>query len=250
MKFEISTADRPSLGILNALYEYDDFMGSIRNLVDLGCGAGEDLAWWATRTTREESPQPLNIKCVGVDLANQLPMIKQYANATYQPNDFERTVFAPRDAFDVLWCHDAFQYCLDPLGTLARWRSIASAGAMLIIAVPETMGISGKHLSCQLPSGVFYHYSLVSLIYMLAANGWDCRNGFFQKLPQDPWIRAVVYKTDIEPQNYKTVSWYDLVDLKLLPDSAERSVMAHGYLRQQDLVVPWLDQNLTWMGKL
>ena len=50
-----------SLETLNQLYEYDDFMLSLRTMVDLGCGSGDDLAWWATRTTRDDNPQPLNI---------------------------------------------------------------------------------------------------------------------------------------------------------------------------------------------
>jgi SAM-dependent methyltransferase len=249
VKFEMQSPQRPSLGVLNALYEYDDFMESIRNLVDLGCGTGEDLAWWATRTTRSDSPQPLNIKCVGVDTVEQLPMVHKYANVTYQRNNFEGEVHPSRDGFDVLWCHDAFQYCLDPVGTLGRWKQIASPGAMLVISVPETMTILRNQATFHLPSGVFYHYTLVNLIYMLAVNGWDCRSGFFQKLPQDPWIRAVVYKSDYQPEHPTRLSWYDLVDLKLLPETADKSILAHGYLQQQDLVVPWLDQNLTWMGK-
>ena len=51
-----------SLGTLTQLYEYDDFMLSLRNMVDLGCGPGDDLAWWASRTVRDDNPKPLNIK--------------------------------------------------------------------------------------------------------------------------------------------------------------------------------------------
>ena len=61
-----------SLQTLNTLAEYDDFMESIGTLVDLGCGTGLDLEWWATRTTREDAPQPLNIRCTGVDIAKQI----------------------------------------------------------------------------------------------------------------------------------------------------------------------------------
>jgi hypothetical protein len=120
---------------------------------------------------------------------------------------------------------------------------------MLAIAIPQTVKIHRNQMAHFLPSGVFYHHTMISLIYMLAIAGWDCRNGFFQQQAHDTWIRAVVYKTNISPRDAKKTTWYDLVDLKLLPESADRSVMQHGYLRQQDLVVPWLDHNLYWMGK-
>ena len=69
-----------SLQTLNSLYEYDDFMSSIDTMVDLGCGTGLDLEWWATRTTRDEIPKMLNIDCIGVDLFPQLSMAKKYKN--------------------------------------------------------------------------------------------------------------------------------------------------------------------------
>ena len=40
-----------SLQTLNQLYEYDDFMMSIKTVADLGCGTGKDLIWWATNTS-------------------------------------------------------------------------------------------------------------------------------------------------------------------------------------------------------
>jgi hypothetical protein len=91
---------------------------------------------------------------------------------------------------------------------------------------------------------------MVSLIYMLALTGWDCRAGFFQQKAGDPWIRAVVYKTNDPVLPVKTTTWYELAEKKRLSETAEHSIQAHGYLRQQDLVVPWLDHNLTWMGKV
>lgn len=234
----------PSLWTLNALYEHDDFMESIRTMVDLGCGSGEDLTWWATRTTRDEGARPLNIKCVGVDLENRLTILQRLTNVTFQQTDFEEQVNPPTEFFDVLWCHDAFQYCKNPAETLFKWRNIASDGAMLIISVPETVGISKGKFNCVLPSGVLYNHTLVSLIYMLANAGWDCRNGFFYQQSPDPWIRAVVYKQQKNSDTIKYHTWYELVEQNILPESADRSIKAHGYLRQQDLVLPWLDHNL------
>lgn len=249
MMFKTEQVKRPSLKILNALYQYDDFMESVRTLVDLGCGSGEDLVWWATATTRDDAPQPLNIQCVGVDRAEQLPLARNYHNMTYQSVDFETQINPPKNLFDVLWCHDSFQYCIDPIGTLAKWREISSEGAMLVIAIPQTMQIYRNDLAHYLPPGVFYHHSVVSLIYMLSVSGWDCRSGFFQQETADPWIRAVVYKSKTQPMDPKNTSWYSLLETKLLPDSAERSIKAHGHLRQQDLVVPWLDKSYRWLGK-
>ena len=83
---------------------------------------------------------------------------------------------------------------------------------------------------------------------MLATAGWDCRAGFFKQDPMDPWIHAVIYKSEHEPQNPKTTSWHKLSELNLLPVSAERSVHAHNYLRQQDLVVPWINHSVSSMA--
>lgn len=249
MFIDAAASHAHSLETLNALAEYDDFMDSIETLIDLGCGEGLDLEWWAARTTRDESPQPLNINCTGLDTLSELPIARQYSNITYQQTDFEGQIHTPKKKrYDVLWCHDAFQYALNPLQTLANWYNIASDGAMLVICVPQTTNFRQQQMAFVQPTATYYHYTMVNLIHMLAVTGWDCNAGFFKKNPMDNWIWAVVYKSDQTPMNPRTTSWYDLVEKNLLPESANKSVMSHGYLRQQDLVIPWLDQNLSWMG--
>ena len=239
---------RHSLETLNRLYDYDDFMASIKTVLDLGCGTGDDLAWWATRTTRDENPQPLNIRCTGIDLAPTLNISQQYNNLFYQSGDFEDTIVPPPQGFDILWCHDSFQYAHAPVTTLSNWWQIASPGAMLYLAIPTTQRIHRSQLDYHLLSGCYYHHTMVSLIYQLATAGWDCRSGFFKQAPADPWIHAVVYKSTHKPQNPKTTTWHALSELNLLPETADRSIAAHNYLRQQDLVVPWLDHSLMSMA--
>jgi SAM-dependent methyltransferase len=240
---------RHSLQVLNALYEYDDFMESIVTVADLGCGTGEDLEWWASRTTRDDSPVPLNIQCQGIDLLDQLPVAKRYANITYQRTDFEGKIHAPKKGFDILWCHDAFQYCVNPLQTLSNWWHIASEGGMLAISVPQTVLAHRRQLAYYLDTGCLYHHTMVSLMHMLAMSGWDCRAGFFRQMPADPWIHAIVYKSSHAPQDPKTTTWHDLSALELLPESADRSIYAHGHLRQHDLIVPWIDKSLASMAQ-
>lgn len=239
-----------SLQTLNTLFEYDDFMESIGTLVDLGCGSGQDLEWWATRTTRDDTPQPLNIRCTGVDIAKAPSIFKQYPNVTHQMMDFEKIDQLPtKTKFDVLWCHDAFQYCTNPLETLGKWNSIAEDGAMLVMAVPQTTNMDIRQLSFVQPNGCYYHHTLVSLIHMLAVNGWDCNSGFFLKRPDDDFIHVIAYKSTHAPMPYSTTTWYELVEKNLLPETAVASIRRHGMIRQQDLVLQWIDKSLSWMGQ-
>jgi len=233
--------------VLDALYEYDDFMASIATVADLGCGSGDDLVWWATRTTRDDVPEPLNIMCTGIDLCEKLPVARQHANIVYQQTDFEHEIHAPPAGFDILWSHDSFQYCANPCQTLARWWNITSASGMLAISVPQTVLTHQRQLAYYLPSHCMYHHTLISMMHMLAMSGWDCRAGFFLQRPLDPWIHAVVYKSQHKPMDPKITTWHTLSELKLLPESADRSIYAHGYLRQQDLVVPWIDHSFSSM---
>ena len=85
----IEESHKHSLETLNQLYKYEDFMKSIGTVADLGCGSGQDLEWWVTRTTNDEQAAPLNIKCQGIDILENLHVASQHINMTYQRADFE-----------------------------------------------------------------------------------------------------------------------------------------------------------------
>lgn len=237
-----------SLKTLEAFYEFDDFMESIDSLVDMGCGNGLDLEWWATRTTRGENPQPLNIKCVGIDLASSLPLAHKYQNMTYQCVDFEQPIPMGRRKYDVIWSHDSFQYVVNPFQTLSNWRNIINDSGMMVLILPQTTNLEFNKQAFDQRDGVYWHWTITNLIHVLAVTGWDCRSGFFLKNPTDPWIHAVVYKSQHEPMNPRTTRWYDLAEKNLLPDSAVSSINRHGYLRQRDLILPWIDKSLGSMA--
>lgn len=240
---------RHSLETLEMLYRYDDFMESVNRVVDLGCGYdASDLKWWATRATRDETPIPLNIHCTGVDLVDRLDDESRKLNIIYQQQDIE-TWNETRKGFDILWCHNTFQYLANPIGALRNWWNIAADGAMLAIIVPQTTNIEFNQQAFDLPAGHYFNHTLVSLIHMLAVSGWDCGSGFFKKMPNDPWVHAVVYKSSLGPLDPRTTTWYHLAEKNLLPTSAVESVNKYGYVKQRDLVLPWLDKSLTWMGQ-
>lgn len=238
-----------SLHTLETLYQFDDFMMSIENVIDMGCGAGLDMLWWATRTTRDLARRPLNIRCLGIDLHESCAATVRHRYVSYMPQDFEEPIRTHKRRFDVVWCHDAFQYVQDPFRTLRQWRDITTPGAMLVLTVPQTTNLYLNREQFEQTDGCYWHWTLVNLIHVLAVSGWNCAAGFFQKLPEDPWITAVVYRGDHDPVDPRNTKWYDLCEMSVLPDSAVKSVQRHGYLRQQDLVLPWIDKSLTWYGR-
>jgi hypothetical protein len=137
----------------------------------------------------------------------------------------------------------------NPLQCLANWWKVTADSGMLALILPQTTNMEFNHEAFDLPSGCYYNHTLTSLIYMLATTGWDCRSGFFLKRSTDPWLHAIVYKSSQAPRDPRHTSWYDLVDSGLLPDSANKSITKYGYLRQRDLVLPWLDKSFQWLGK-
>jgi SAM-dependent methyltransferase len=237
-----------SLRVLTDLFEHDDFMESVGHVMDLGCGPEAlDLQWWASRTTRDDDPIPLNIKCTGVDRFDNISREATEAGITYYRRDLE-TLEQTKHKQDILWCHDVFQYMINPLQCLSNWRRLCATDGMLVLMVPQTTNIEFSRQAFDQPSGCYYNHTMVSLIHMLSVTGWDCRSGFFLKNPNDPWLHVIVYNSDQEPSDPRTTTWYNLAEKGLLPASAEESINKYGYLRQHDLVLPWIDKSLSWMG--
>jgi len=237
-----------SLHTLNTLYQFDDFMQSIENVIDMGCGAGLDMLWWATRTTRDINPKPLNIRCLGIDRHESCAATASHRYVSYMPQDFEQPIRTHKRLFDVVWCHDAFQYVMDPFRTLTQWRDITVPGGMLVLIVPQTVTFSLNREQVEQADGCFWHWTTVNLMHVLAVTGWDCSQAFFHRQPGDPWLTVVVRRGDHVIADPRAARWYDLCDQGLLPESAVASIRRHGYLRQQDLVLPWIDKSLAWFG--
>jgi len=232
--------------ILSYMIEYDDFMESVNRVLDIGCDVdGHTMTWWANQVTRD-SQQPLNIKCVGINTHDKL--LSRHDNISYQRVDDIEKFNSNKKTFDILLCHDQLQNLINPYEALSNWWHVAEQDAMLIVAVPQTTNVKFNILEYNVHLEQKYHYTMPQLIYMLAVSGWDCRSGFFKKDINDPWMYALVYRSNIEPMDPKTTNLYKLAgDTDLLPASAEASISKYGYLRQRDLILPWLDKNNMWM---
>jgi len=230
-----------SLEILDVLYGYDSFLDNLTTIADMGCGEGADTEWWATLTTRDDPPEPHNYTVYAVDKNRwqfDENISRDNPNIQIIEADFE-TVELPTKP-DVIWCHDSFQYAQNPLKCLKHWRSMMNVNGMLILAVPQTTFFVKHKLTIANHSHQYYNYNILNLMYLLAMSGFDCRDAYFYRKENTPWLYAAVYATDVEvPDN---PSWYDLAEKRLINDSLVASINTYGYVRLEDIVVTWLDK--------
>lgn len=232
--------------ILDLFYEYDDFMESIGRVVDLGCDTEAlNMLWFANATTRDVQQLPLNIKCVGQSAIDKINIKhKGISLQRGSPESLDTT----KKKFDVLYCHDTLHFITNPYQALRNWWHIANKDAMLVIAVKQTTNVEFNMLEYNTQMNYKHHYTVPMLLYMLAVNGWDCKSGFFKKHIGDPWMYAIVYRSNTEPMNPALTNLYNLAEeTDLLPESAVKSIHKYGMLRQRDLFLPWIDKSNMWM---
>ena len=235
-----------NLQTLDELEQYTSFMESIETMLDIGSGKGFDLNWWATRTLENDSKQqiPLNIKCTGIDLKNNFDKTFENPNINIVECDMEETPLK-HNSFDVIHAPNILQYAINPVATLGHWYDLCRDNGMIVLSVPQTTALQRNKIVADQHGYEYYNHSLVGLIHMLAVNGWDCRDAFFKKERDIPWIYAVAYKQpDFKKLDYKTTTWFDLAELGLLPDSAVASLNQWNFVRFQDLKLEWLNKRV------
>jgi SAM-dependent methyltransferase len=231
------------MDVLGMLYQYDSFLDSLKVIADMGCGSGLDSKWWAELMTRDDPPVPHKYLVYAVDRDTSKidpKILADNKNINVIQHDFE-TVHLPRKA-DLVWSHDSFQYCLNPLKTLAHWNHSMNQNGMLVLNIPMHTTYSYDRLQTRAHSGSFYTYNICNLMYMLAVNGFDCRDCYIYMAPNYGWIHFAVYKS-FEAFDPATTSLFDLADKNLLSDSAMDCLNKYGHLRQEELRFIWLDKD-------
>jgi len=235
-------ANRHATHILETIRQYDTFLESIRTVADMGCGVGEDTEWWATLENYNDPPEPYNFNCFAVDRdpakLSQVPALK---NVNKICGSYDKENLFPVN-IDLMWAHDSLNYSIDPLKTLRMWNSYMTTNGMLLISIPQYNGVEYNRYYSRTHSGCYFNYTPTSLIYMLAVNGFDCRDAYLLKKFGDPWIQMAVYKSDVPVMDPDVTNWYELVDKNLLHPSIVTSINTHGYLKQEEIVMPWLDK--------
>lgn len=232
-----------SLEILSLLYGYDSFLDSLTVIGDMGCGAGLDAAWWATLETRDDPPEPRNYRVYAVDrtLDKIDDDIRAIKNIRWIEGNFEEYGLLP-ELLDLVWAHNTFQFVTNPLHTLSVWNRQMNTNGMLVMALPQTINYIYNRLTFRTHNYCYYNYNISNLVYMLAVNGFDCRDAYFYKNAETDWIYLAVYKAE-NAMDPSTTSWFDLADKKLLHPSVVDSLNRYGHVRQEDIFYPWLDKD-------
>ena len=230
--------------ILDLLYDHDDFMDSIKSIMDVGCGDGEDILWWANAETRDDVPERHNYRCIALD--KNLKRFNRNKNVPKnlhaQEGNFE--TYNLSRPVDLIWSHNSLQYSENPAATLRKFNEYLSDGGVLVLSVPQTVNIEYSRWSSVCYAGQPFSFTISNLIYMLASAGFDCKDGMFHKQHDSPWLSAMVYKSEIDPVITTDTSWYELMDKELLPDTADKAVARFGYLAQHELITRWIDQDI------
>lgn len=233
---------RHSETVLSEIRNYDAFLDSLHTIADMGCGTGEDIHWWATLETRDDPPKPYNFNCFAVDIDEaKLAQVPTLPNIHKFNRNFNDYPMLP-GSVDLLWAHDSLQYSHNPLETLKIWNKNMTVNGMLVISIPQSNGVEYNRYYSRTYEHCFYNYTPTSLIYMLAVNGFDCRDAYLLKKFQDPWIQIAVYKSNIEPMDPASTTWEDLIEKNLLHPTVVNSIRKHGHIRQEEIVMPWLDR--------
>ena len=210
----------------------------------MGCGTGEDVTWWAILENYNDPPEPYDFNCFAVDINDsKLAQVPDLTNVRKVNRDFSDEHIFPV-SIDLIWAHDCLQYSTNPLLTLKRWNEAMTVNGMLLLSVPTHSDIAYNQYYSRGYSGCYYHYHPINLIYMLAVNGFDCRDAYLIKKHQDPWINMAVYKTDQAPMDPMTTTWFDLADKNLLHPTMVDSINSNGFLKQEEICMPWLDKEL------
>ena len=232
-----------SQDILGLLYGYDSFLDSLEVICDMGSGSGLDAQWWATLETRDDPPEPRNYRVYAVDrdLSRVEPDVRATPGVRWVESNFEEDGILPEKA-DLLWSHDAFQYATNPLNTLANWNRQMNVNGMLVMALPQSIDYVYNRLTFRTENYSYFNYNISNLVYMLAVSGFDCRDAYFYKNANSNWIYVAVYKNS-EPLNPAETSMFDLVERGMLHDSVVQSLNNYGYVKQEEIVYPWLDKD-------
>ena len=233
-----------SLSTLSILNSFIEFKLSIRKILDLGCGNGQDLNYWASmEDDDEENPKRLNFKCWGLTnkYTSDLESVRdKNENVKLIEHDFNTDFDIPYvNNIDVVWCHDVLQCCYNPLYLLRAVNRVMAKNGMLCLTVPSTFNVNYGVFKNYTFANQYYTFTTTQIIYLLALCGFDCNDFYLKKEKHDDCIQVITYKSR-DPYDPET-TWYGLQEDGCFNESASEIILKYGHLSDQGLITKWID---------
>lgn len=147
---------------------FEDLPDDFVTLLDVGCGAGFDSAYFANKGKRvtaiTANPTPAQIRFADINSFTILEM---------DMNDLK----FPDFSFDAVLCKHSLEHSISPLASLRELRRVLKPKGYLFIVLPP-------HHETLVESGHFTQgWSLEQMIYCLCVAGFDVKNGAFRSRP-------------------------------------------------------------------
>jgi len=161
-----------------------DFVGRIEPdgvVLDVGCGAGRDLAWFAAH----------HVRMVGVDLSlGMLTEAAAHVQAPLLQMDMRHLAFRA-DTFAAVWCIASLLHLPKRAApqALAEIRRVLIAGGLLCVSVKEGKGEGWEpDADYGAVRRFFARYEQAEMITMLAGSGFTIRDSSSARAMGHHWL--------------------------------------------------------------
>lgn len=235
--------------VLNLLEGFDDFMDSIKTVLDIGCGAGHDSHWWATRTIKDEEgatigKRPIDVTALDKDISRVDTVVSELGKIKFVESDFDNMPFS-KPSFDIIWAHDVLQYSANAYHTLCEWNRVCHNGGILLLSVPRSQRNFYNRYTAIQYDRVYQHYSLVNLIYLLALAGFDTVDDRYMQEPNDTHMWIAGYK--ISEPNSQDTSLHNLT--KYFSEQVNQMIVKNDCINDEYLHGVWFNGSAKIIGK-
>lgn len=148
-------------------------------MLDVGCGEGFALAWFAERGWTVDG---LDFSSAGVSAQNPAMLPRLTTGDVFEKLDAK---IAAGEQYDLVWLNHVIEHVVDPVGLLRSLRRLVSASGVLVVTAPndgsdlqEDLLANGdipERFWVALPDHLSY-FTADSLARTAEETGWACRD--------------------------------------------------------------------------
>jgi SAM-dependent methyltransferase len=162
-------------------------LGDRPALLDAGCGAGRDLAWFEAR----------GVAATGVDLSEgMLREARTRVRGRLERADLRALPFAD-GSFDAVWCMAALLHLpkAEAPVALAELHRVLRPGGLLAVTLKRGAGEGLEPGLVGWPDRFFARYEAPELVALLAAGGFEAGPVTETVTPVDRWLGTIATRT-------------------------------------------------------